>query len=231
MLHVNHLIHVVHLIILKLFTRAAHQCPKSSARAAERQREGKASSGELEVMGGGTQVRVRASTGWFVVVGPSGWGRGKGEAEGEAASGAARAAEPPRRFLLLPGKGGGAGGRGERGGGSSPLAASSPPNFPCQPGPRSPPAPSCQTRPAPAANFAASTAVRTGRPLPSPPLPSPPALPSRSAARSPRPRSRPPLRRFLMSSERAGSGAESHASPAEGKRGRAARSVRREAKS
>lgn len=50
------------------------------------------------MIGGGTQVRVRASTGWFVVVGLFGWGRGRGGGGGRLRAGL----RGQRRFLLTP---------------------------------------------------------------------------------------------------------------------------------
>ncbi|XP_058683249.1 uncharacterized protein LOC131573367 [Poecile atricapillus] len=121
-------------------------------------------------MGGGTQVRVRASTGWFVVVGIFGWGRGGGG--GGAASGSERAALLPSNPALSD-EGGRQGGR--RGlffhthtppTALSPSLCLLPPpqTFCARRGPRQrPPAPSCQKHPATAANFVARAAGGAAR--------------------------------------------------------------------
>ncbi|XP_050843371.1 uncharacterized protein LOC108962603 [Serinus canaria] len=121
-------------------------------------------------MGGGTQVRVRASTGWFVVVGIFGWGRGGG-------GGRLRAGPRGQRcFLLTPRSRARAPGREAEGvifshthtppTALSPSLCLLPPpqTFCARRGPRQrPPAPSCQKHPATAANFVARAAGGAAR--------------------------------------------------------------------
>lgn len=120
--------------------------------------------------GGGTQVRVRASTGWFVVVGIFGWGRGGGG--GRLRAGLRR----QRCFLLTPRSRARAAGRDAEGVTFShthtpdcsfpfPLLAPSPANFLCQAGAAAEAAraQSCQRHPATAANFVARAAGGAAR--------------------------------------------------------------------